>query len=63
MGNNISKLIAEKKGYAILLDQLGKLGGSELNSLLLEVFREKANKLEPTELLKLFENNRFVLPS
>ncbi len=62
--SDISKLITEKTGYANLLNELvEKLSGSELNSLLLELFRKRAKKITPTELLKSFEKNRFVIPS
>src|SRR4030095_5945087 len=58
---NISKLIAEKKGYTKLLAELSdNLSGSELNSLLLELFRSRSRKVTPGELSKQFEKNRFV---
>jgi hypothetical protein len=60
---NISNLIAEKKGYTQLLNELEKLSGSELNSLLLELFRNRTKKISPAELLKQFEKNRFAAPS
>ena len=44
---NISKLIVEKKGYTKLLAELSdNLSGSELNSLLLELFRTRSIKVE-----------------
>ena len=62
--NNISSLVAKKTGYPDLLDDLSKkLSASELNSLLLEVFRLRAKKITPTELLRQFEKNRFAQPS
>jgi hypothetical protein len=62
--DNISKLIAEKTGYANLVDDLDKkLFGSELNSLLLELFRKRVKKISPAELLKQFAKNRFSAPS
>jgi len=61
--NNISKLIAEKKGHSHLMSELGKLPGSELNSLLIELFRTRTRKISSTELLKQFEKNRFAPPS
>lgn len=61
---NISKLIVEKKGYTKLLAELSdNLSGSELNSLLLELFRTRSIKVEHGELLKQFEKNRYVHPS
>jgi hypothetical protein len=61
--DNISKLIAEKTGYTNLITELNeKLSGSVLNTLLLELFRKRAKKITPIELLKYFEKNRFVAP-
>jgi hypothetical protein len=62
--NNISSLVAKKTGYPDLLDDLSKkLSASELNTLLLEVFRLRAKKITPPELLRQFEKNRFASPS
>jgi hypothetical protein len=61
--SDISKLITEKKEYAYLLNELQKFSGSELNTLLLELFRKRVKKITPTELLKHFEKNRFAAPS
>jgi len=61
--DNISKLIADKKGYDDLVGELAELKGTDLNSLLLEVFRKRAMKLSPTELLKHFQQNRFAAHS
>jgi hypothetical protein len=61
---NISKLIIEKRGYTYLLNELAEnLTRSDLNTLLLELFRKRIEKLGPAELLKHFEKNRFVNPS
>lgn len=40
-----------------------KLSGTELNSLLLEIFNLRVAKLTPSELLKLYQLNRFVKPA
>ena len=61
--SDISKLIAEKKEYTFLLNELQKFSGSELNTLLLELFRKRVKKITPAELLKHFERNRFAAPS
>ena len=62
--NNIADLLAKKMGYPNLVDDLSsKLSGSELNTLLLELFRMRAKKITPAELLKQFEKNRFASPS
>jgi hypothetical protein len=61
---NISSLVAEKTGYPNLLDDLSKkLTASELNTLLLELFRLRAKKITPAELLRQFEKNRFAAPA
>jgi len=61
---NISNLVAKRAGYPRLLDDLSKnISASELNSLLLELFRKRAMKVTPAELLRQFEKNRFAAPS
>jgi len=60
--NDISKLIG-KKEYTYLIDELQKFSRSELNTLLLELFRKRTKKITPTELLNHFEKNRFAAPS
>lgn len=40
-----------------------KLSLSELNTFLLEIFRQKSQKLTPSALLENYANNRFVKPS
>jgi hypothetical protein len=63
MKESIGKRIIGKTGTPELLDALvNKLSGSELNSLLLEVFSQRAAKINPSELLKHYEKNRFSLP-
>jgi hypothetical protein len=62
--SDIANLIAKKTGYPDLLTELNKkLSGSELNTLLLELFRNRTKKITPTELLKYLEKNRFTVPS
>lgn len=62
--NNISNLFATKMGYTSLFNDLSeKLSASELNTLLLELFRTRAKKVTPAELLRQFEKNRFASPS
>jgi len=61
---NISKVIAEKTGYTDLVSGLNaSLTGSELNTFLLELFKQRAKKIVPAELLKDFEKNRFTAPA
>src|SRR5687767_10391798 len=40
-----------------------ELSGSELNSILLEVFNQKTLSLSPAELLNQYQANRFVKPA
>jgi hypothetical protein len=61
--SDASKLISEKKGYGDLLNELQKFSGSALNTFLLELFRKRAAKIPPAELLRHFEKNRFAAPS
>lgn len=56
--------IEEKLGLPRLIAQLDeKLSNSEINSLLMELFRRKATRLQPAELLRQFSQNRFCTPS
>ena len=56
----IQDKLSEKKN---ILSELEKLSNSELNTFLLELFRIKSQKVNPTETLKQFSENRFVVPS
>ena len=56
--------IEEKAGLPGLIDQLNeRLSGSELNTLLLELFRRRAGELSAPQVLEQFGANRFVTPS
>ncbi len=48
---------------AAIDDLAGNLSLSELNTLLMEVFRQRSRKLEPAVLLDNYRRNRFVKPS
>ncbi|HYE80989.1 MAG TPA: hypothetical protein VEG39_02350 [Clostridia bacterium] len=64
MGNPTIDKILEKLGQKDLLDILvNKLTASELNSLLLEVYKMKTEALSPAELLNGYIANRFVKPA
>lgn len=64
MKPDIIKHIAEKTGIPDIVDLLAqRLSGSELNSLLLEVFNKNCSSIPPAHLLKLYRANRFVQPS
>lgn len=59
----VSKIL-ERIGQPQLVEQLSEnLSGSELNSLLLEVFKRKTSAIEPAELLRHYQKNRFVKPA
>jgi hypothetical protein len=44
-------------------EALGRLSGSELTSLLLDVFRTRAGRLEPADVLRRYEEDRLVRPA
>ena len=62
MSGIIDRILADL-GDPDLVSKLQGLSPSQLNSLLLEVFQEKAERLTPPALLRNFEENRFVRPS
>jgi hypothetical protein len=56
--------IVKKSGVPDIVDLLTeRLSGSELNSLLLEVFTKRLSGLSPALLLKQYQANRFVHPA
>jgi hypothetical protein len=56
--------IEEKIGCDQLADRISEnISNSDLNSLLLEIFKNKTEKISPANLLNQFSNNRFTLPS
>ncbi|MBO9202196.1 MULTISPECIES: hypothetical protein [Niastella] len=64
MPGKIGKIIAQRTGNENLINILAdELSGTELNSLLLEVFSRRAQQLSAPELLKQYEKNRFVQPA
>lgn len=63
MANPTIARLLEKLGDKQLLDKLKQLPATELQSLLLEVFRQSASNITPQQLLKAYETNRFVVPS
>lgn len=58
----INRLL-KKIGDTQLLEKLKQLPPTELQSLLLEIFRQAATDITPQQLLKSYEINRFVAPS
>lgn len=61
--NRITKRILDKIGQPGLLEQLSELSQSDLNTLFLEISKAQTNKLTPTDILKSYRSNRFVVPS
>lgn len=64
MAGKIGKIIAQRTGNSDLISILAdQLSGSDLNSLLLEVFARRAQQVSAPELLKQYDKNRFVQPA
>lgn len=64
MPNKIIDRITKKCGVPDLVDILtDKISLSDLQSVLLEVYRKRSSALSPTGLLSQYENNRFVQPA
>jgi hypothetical protein len=61
--NKIAEKIMGKLSSTDMLSELGRLSGSELNSLLLALFKQKTTKISPATLLNHYQANRFVFPS
>ncbi len=51
------------KDLPALLSVLNELSRTEFNSVLLELFKNHSDKMRPTDLVKQYKQNRFVLPS
>ncbi|GGB15484.1 hypothetical protein [Puia dinghuensis] len=64
MHENVLAGIEKKIGVAGIGSLLAdRLSGSELSSLLLEVYRRKTDRLKPADLLAQFRQNRLVQPA
>jgi len=64
MSSVIVDKILERAGDAHVLSLLAEnLSGTELNSLLLEVFNQRTASQSPAQLLKNYQTNRFVKPA
>lgn len=60
----LAQHIEERKGLSGLVEQLhSQLSGSELNTLLLELFRRRTDALTAPQVLQQFDTNRFCTPS
>ncbi|TWV96226.1 hypothetical protein [Chitinophaga pinensis] len=55
--------ITQKAGVDLVQLLADQLTGSELNSLLLEVFQRKTAQMKPADLLRQYSTNRFVQPA
>lgn len=61
---DLIKKIEQKTGIPDIVQLLaGNLSGSELNSLLMEVFNETLKKASPASLLKKYSDNQFAQPA
>lgn len=64
MSSIIVKKIIDRSGEDRLLGFLSEqLSGTELNSLLLEVFNQRISRQSPAQLLRHYQVNRFVKPA
>jgi hypothetical protein len=64
MSSDIISKILDRIGQPDLVRLLAtELSGTELNSILLEVFNERTANTSPPDLLKLYQLNRFVKPA
>jgi len=64
MEDKIARHIGGKLGIPNLVELLAEgLTGSELNSLLLAVYKKKVEGIRPTLLLQQYRANRFVHPA
>ncbi len=63
MTSNIVNKILDRIGQPDLVHLLSELSGTELNSILLEVFKTQTAKLTPPQILNLYQLNRFVKPA
>ncbi len=60
---SIIQKVLDRTGHPELLRVLTDLSGSELNSLLLEVFHKKTETTSAPQLLRNYQRNRFVKPA
>src|SRR5690349_5663565 len=59
----ILESILARIGQPDLPELLARLSGTELNTLLLEVFARQVQDMSPSELLNAYQKNRFVKPA
>jgi hypothetical protein len=64
MPSSILTRILSESGYSGLLSFLSEeLSGSDFQSLMLEVFNRRSDRLSAADILRAYEQNRFVRPS
>lgn len=63
MSNPAINSLLSRVNQPDLLEKLATLSSSELNSLLMEVFRQDAAQVTPQDLMRAYQENRFVAPS
>src|SRR6188768_2939363 len=59
----VENILKRSDGDKLLTLLVQDLSGSELSSLLLEVFRRRSQAIPSSELLRLYQKNRFVKPA
>ncbi|MDZ8185792.1 MAG: hypothetical protein RMX96_13170 [Nostoc sp. ChiSLP02] len=59
----IERILAAADAPDLLEILTNRLSLSDLQSLLIEVYRQRTASLTPSDILKQYENNRFVVPS
>jgi hypothetical protein len=62
-GTPLGRVVRKAGGPAILDTLGGRLGGAELTTLLLEVFRLRAARLAPSDVVRRYGNDRFAAPA
>ncbi|MGH2809129.1 MAG: hypothetical protein ACRDKT_17835 [Actinomycetota bacterium] len=63
MDERLIRRIEREAGLSGLLDALTSLPATDLQSLLLAVYEQRATALTPSDVLRQYEENRFVAPS
>jgi hypothetical protein len=63
VGNPVIESLLLRIGDSDLLKKLDLLTASELNSFMLEVMRRRSQSMDASDLMRAYEQNRFVAPS
>ena len=59
----LDRIIAAAGGTALLKVLADELSGADLTTLLLEVFRRRAERLSPADIMRRYRTDRFVAPA